>query len=206
MEPTPPKPGRPIINIIGDRIALGPPGPELLALVHRWSNDFEVRTLQGADPHPVSFEASKEKFDRSLRDETKATFCIYERSTLRPIGTTALEEIDRVHRAAEFDIRIGEKDCWGKGYGTETTRLMLDYGFTALGLHSIRLGVVSYNERAIRAYARAGFKLAGRIRQARRAGDRAYDLILMDCLATEFAGSMLHSLFPWAGDRRSAPE
>src|SRR5215472_11440097 len=126
----------------------------MLPLVPRWSNDFELRMLLGADLRPVSFEASKERFERALKDETKATFCIYERSTLRPIGTTALEEIDRVHRAAEFDIRIGEKDRWGKGYGTETTRLMLDYGFTVPGLHIVRLVVVSYNERAIRAYTR----------------------------------------------------
>jgi diamine N-acetyltransferase len=144
----------------------------------------------------MAFEASKERFERALGDETKAMFCIYERSTMRPIGTTSLEEINRIHSAAEFDIRIGEKDCWGKGYGTEATRLMLDYGFTALGLHSIRLVVLSYNERAIHAYTRAGFKRAGRIREAWRLGGRAYDLIQMDCLSTEFQSEVLHSLLP----------
>jgi RimJ/RimL family protein N-acetyltransferase len=91
---------------------------------------------------------------------------------------------------------VGEKDCWNKGYGTETTTLMLDYGFTALGLHNIMLRVFSYNERARRAYLRAGFKEIGRRREARRLAGRAYDVVYMDCLATEFEGSTLKHLLP----------
>jgi RimJ/RimL family protein N-acetyltransferase len=63
---------------------------------------------------------------------------------------------------------------------------MLDYGFTALGLHSIMLTVFSNNERGLRAYKRAGFRECGRRREAWRLGNRAYDVIYMDCLATEF--------------------
>jgi len=43
-----------------------------------------------------------------------------------------------------------------------------------------------FNQRGIRAYTRAGFKPAGRLREARRLGEHAYDEILMDCLASEF--------------------
>lgn len=63
-------------------------------------------------------------------------------------------------------IFLGEKDEWGKGYGTEATRLMLDYVFTALGLHNIMLKAFGYNERGIRAYRRAGFKEIGWRREA----------------------------------------
>jgi RimJ/RimL family protein N-acetyltransferase len=196
MEPTQVQSGQSVVNIVGERVALGPLVPELLPLVHKWLNDFEVRAYQGFELRPVSFDASKERFERAVKDETAARFCIYERSTMRAIGMTSLDDVNRVNRAAEFDIRIGEKDCWGRGYGTETTRLVLDYGFTALGLHNIHLRVLSYNERAIRAYTRAGFKLAGRLREAWRLGNRAYDLIYMDCLATEFQGSVLRSLLP----------
>jgi RimJ/RimL family protein N-acetyltransferase len=192
---------QPVISFGGEKIALGPIAHELLPIIYKWLNDFEVRALQGFELRPLSFDASKEWFERTLRDETKVMFCIYERSTMRPIGITSLEEIDRTHSAAEFDIRISEKDCWGKGYGTEATRLMLDYGFTLLGLHSIRLVVLSHNERAIRAYLRAGFKHAGRIREARRLGDQAYDLIQMDCLSSEFQNAELRSLLPNEGGR-----
>src|SRR5262249_27535125 len=95
------------------------------------------------------------------------------------------------HRRASFGILIGEKDCWGKGYGTEATRLILDYGFRQLGLHNIMLSVSSANTAAIRAYTRAGFHVIGARRECRREGDSVLDSIFMDCLATESEGPVL---------------
>jgi RimJ/RimL family protein N-acetyltransferase len=55
-----------------------------------------------------------------------------------------------------------------------------------LGLHNVLLSTYGYNERAVRAYTRAGFRVMGRQREAARLGDQVYDVIFMDCLATEF--------------------
>jgi len=60
------------------------------------------------------------------------------------------------------------------------------------------LTVLSFNGRGIRAYKRAGFKEIGRWREAHRFGGRAYDVIYMDCLATEFQSPLLHRLLPKA--------
>ena len=43
---------------------------------------------------------------------------LYEWATLRPIGNTALQGLDRRNRSASFGITIGEPECRGKGYGT----------------------------------------------------------------------------------------
>ena len=48
------------------------------------------------------------------------------------------------------------------------------------------LDTYSYNERAIRAYQRAGFHIIGHRREANRWGDKLYDQVLMDCVSTEF--------------------
>ncbi len=82
-------------------------------------------------------------------------------------------------------------DTRGKGYGTESTRLMLDYGFNALGLHNIMLEVYSNNERGIHAYRRAGFREIGRRREVFERGGRLHDVVYMDCLATEFESPFL---------------
>jgi len=58
------------------------------------------------------------------------------------------------------------------------------------------LRVISANTQAIRAYSRAGFRPIGRWRQAVRLGDRRYDVVLMDCLATEFRSPVLAALLP----------
>jgi RimJ/RimL family protein N-acetyltransferase len=186
----------PILNVVGEKVALGPIRRDLLPLYTRWMNDFEVlRTLSG-NVRPMTAEAEMSWYDQASKSESTINFTIYERATSRPIGNTSLMDVNHAHRTATFGILIGEKDCWGKGYGTETTRLMLDYAFTILGLHNVMLTVDSYNERGIRAYTRAGFKVIGRRREAHRLGGRPFDVILMDCLASELESSLLHKLLP----------
>ena len=94
-----------------------------------------------------------------------------------------------------FGISIADPAARGKGYGTEATRLMLDYAFTALGLHNVTLGAVAANPGAIRAYEKAGFREIGRRRQSWRIGAARYDEVLMDCLATEFVSPVLRHVF-----------
>jgi diamine N-acetyltransferase len=186
-----------IVNIVGERIALGPMRHELIPLYQRWINDFEVTRTLLFPMRPMSVEG-EENWYRSAAagPDTLITFTVYERATLRPIGTTELRDIDHRLRRANFGIVLGEKDCWGKGYGTETARLVLDYGFTALGLHNIMLTTRAFNERGIGAYRRAEFKECGRRREAHWLGGRAFDVVYMDCLATEFESPVLHRFLP----------
>ena len=189
MEPTQQPQDQPLINISGEKIALGPARRDLLPLYQRWINDFEVIRTLGARLRPMTWEAEEAWYVETSKSDT--LFTIYERATMRPIGNTGLHDIDHLHRTAEFGILIGEKECWGKGYGTETTRLMLDYGFNGLGLHNIMLTAFSFNERGLRAYTRAGFREIGRRREAFRLGGDAYDVVYMDCLATGFESPVL---------------
>ena len=188
----------PILTVVGQKVALGPLRKESAVLLGvKWLNDLEVtRTLSITAGRPFTLEAEQDWYDRVSRSDSDVLFAIYERATLRIIGSTGLHRIDHFNRTAEFGILIGEKDCWGKGFGTETARLMLDYAFNVLGLHNVMLKVFSYNERGIRAYARAGFKVIGRRREAHRLGGRAFDEIFMDCLATEFEGSAFAGILP----------
>ncbi|MDP8924170.1 MAG: GNAT family N-acetyltransferase [Chloroflexota bacterium] len=194
-----PTPGgeQPIVNVVGEKVALGPLRRELIPIYLKWVSDFEVTRTLGLALAPMTLEVEQDWYDRVTKGERIVPFTIYERATLRPIGNTDLTSIDHANRTANFGIMIGEKDCWGKGYGTEATRLMLDYAFTALGLHNVLLLVFAYNERGLRAYRRAGFKEIGRRREARRLAGRAYDVVYMDSLATEFESPVLRrSLAP----------
>lgn len=178
----------PLINIVGQRVALGPIHKDVLPILNKWENDFEVTFLLGDPIRPVGLEETETRYAPDSKGEQRDQihFIIYEKATLRPIGLAKLRDIDSRNRTATYGILIGEKDCWSKGYGTETTRLMLDYGFTVLGLHNINLTTCGYNERAIRAYERAGFRLIGKRREAQRWGDKVYPTVIMDCLASEF--------------------
>ncbi len=177
--------GAPIVNIIGARVALGPLRRDLLPTYQRWNNDFGMtRTLRSSGPWTrEQVAASYEELATAAR---AVNFTIYERAGWRPIGNTAWIDLDWRNRTAEFILLIGEADARGRGYGAETTTLMLDYAFTALGLHSVFLRVYEFNLGGRRVYERAGFREIGRRRACQSLGGRLWDVIYMDCLATEF--------------------
>jgi diamine N-acetyltransferase len=177
---------RPIINIEGDRVALGPHRRDLLPTYQRWINDFEaLRTLGAGPPQPTTME-QEEAWYAGNTNPGEVRFTIYERAGWHLIGTTALHGLEFRNRTAVFGIFIGEADARGKGFGTETATLMLDYAFTVLGLHSVMLTVAEYNLAGQRAYQKAGFREFGRRRQCRWMGGRLWDDVYMDCLAPEF--------------------
>jgi RimJ/RimL family protein N-acetyltransferase len=192
---TPTHEHRPIINILGDRVALGPPRRDLLPTYERWMNDFDTLYLAGYIPGPRTLEGLSASYDRWTNDDKHVRFDIYEVATWRPIGFVLLKDIDFNSRTAEFGIAIAEADCRGKGYGTEATRLLLDFAFTARNLHSVSLTTAEFNVAGQRAYEKAGFRVFGRQRQCWMAGGRLWDIIHMECLATEFESPVLRQVF-----------
>ncbi len=175
-----------IVNIVGEKVALGPLHRALLPLDYRWTSDFATLRMQGMTPTPFTMERIIRRYESGTADDAIILFAIYERATMRPIGVTNLQSIDARNGTAEFVIFIGEQAARGKGYGTETARLMLDYAFTALGLHNVMLTVYAYNPAAIRAYEKAGFTECGRRRASVWMGGRLWDTVYMECLASAF--------------------
>ena len=193
----------PIVNIVGERVALGPHRRDLLPTYQRWINDFTaLRTLGVVTPGPTTLEQEAVWYEAQASNEVR--FTIYERSSWRPLGTTTVHGIDHRNRTAVFGIFIGEADARGQGYGTEATRLTLDYAFTALGLHSVMLTVAEFNLAGQRAYERAGFREFGRRRQCRWLAGQLWDDVYMDCLATEFESPVLARIFV-PDEPRSSP-
>lgn len=88
-------------------------------------------------------------------------FIIYDKTSNIPVGSTYLRDIDKKNKKAEFGIFIGEDSARNKGIGTDTTSLMLEYGFKELQLNKISLRVFSNNFGAIKAYEKAGFEYEG---------------------------------------------
>src|SRR5438067_1761680 len=128
-EPTEQAQEKPILNIVGTKVALGPVHRALQPLLLKWANDFAVSILSGDPLKPTTQERLEAQYEQWNKDE-QHRWIIYEQSTLRPIGDVGLRQIDHRNGTAIFGILIGEKDCWNKGFGTEAAILILDYGFT----------------------------------------------------------------------------
>jgi diamine N-acetyltransferase len=153
---------------------------------------------------PATLEQAARGYDRGSMlwgSPGSFDFLVYERATMRPIGLTAINDVDQRNRTGEFAIVIGERDSWGKGYGTEVARLMLEFAFVGLGLHNVMLIVLAENAGGIKAYERAGFRVIGRRRGSYRMAGEPVDDIYMDCLATEFEPGAMRHLIPGASDR-----
>jgi RimJ/RimL family protein N-acetyltransferase len=184
----------PILNVEGDLVALGPLRRELLPLYTRWINDPAAARTLGAFL-PVTLEGETKWYDEWATLEKIVPFTIYARPELKPIGTASLFDVDHRNRAAVFGIFVGDPEYRGRGYGTETTRLVLDYAFTAVGLHNVMLTVFDLNPAGIRAYEKAGFKEFGRRKESQRIGGELRDEVFMQCLSTEFESPVLARIF-----------
>jgi RimJ/RimL family protein N-acetyltransferase len=185
----------PIINITGERVALGPIREDLLPLYERWENDFEVIRTHIQTPMPMTAETMRRWFERVRTGTARIPFTVYDREILQPIGLSGLMNVDMRNGTAELQITIAEASYRGRGYGTETARLVLDYAFTAVGLHSVMLTAVDYNHAGLRVYEKLGFREIGRRREAFLMAGRYRDVVYMDILAREFESPLLGRLF-----------
>lgn len=102
------------------------------------------------------------------------------------IGESVINEIDWELRSANFRICIfHSRDC-GNGIGGWVVAQTRDFAFGTLKLHRLELDVFSFNERAQKAYLKAGFKQEGVLRDAIRDGENYADDIIMAMLEKEW--------------------
>lgn len=172
-------------SLIGRRVYLRPFSKNDLSHVQKWFNDPQIRRLIG-EVTPMS-RAEAEKWYKQLRaDKNRIWFVIVLKRGNRVIGEAGLLRMFRPWRATDMSIIIGEKDAWGKGYGTEAGHLLLDYAFERLGFHRISIGVVGFNERALRFWEGLGFKKEGVHRDGYYCDSEYSDFVMMSILEDEF--------------------
>jgi RimJ/RimL family protein N-acetyltransferase len=179
-------PERPPI-IRGEHIYLRATERADVATFVRWFNDADVvRNL--AMFSPMSDAAETAWFDRMLASQgtTDYHFVICLLADGRPIGTIGLHDISWKDGTADFGIAIGEKEEWNKGHGTDALRAICDFGFGALRLERIGLYVYAGNDRARRAYEKAGFVHEGTLRRAHFARGEHHDVHVMSLLRSEW--------------------
>jgi RimJ/RimL family protein N-acetyltransferase len=174
--------------IEGPRVVLRRHRPENLVAFQRWYSDPEVARLTRYQDGPMRRDEIERFFAARALGPDSLALAVHLREGNRLIGTCALSQLDSDNGSALYHITIGEKDAWGRGYGTEATRLMLRHAFTTLSLHRVALSVFSFNERAIRSYRSCGFVVEGRAREAIWRDGRWWDEVSMSILERDWAG------------------
>jgi RimJ/RimL family protein N-acetyltransferase len=158
-----------------------------LPLYASWFRDYEVeRFLLPEVVIPMTDEAEAEWYERASKSTDGYTFgiCTLDENIL--IGNCSLFEISQKNRVATFGIFVGNKEYWGKGYGSDATRIMLRFAFDELNLNRVQLEVYAFNQRAIRAYEKVGFVHEGTRRAALFREGRYHDIHMMAILSEEW--------------------
>jgi RimJ/RimL family protein N-acetyltransferase len=152
-------------------------------------NTFEMRRFIG-NTFPMSKNAEREWFEKATKynpwRDGQIVLAIEDKKTKQFLGTISLFDISKPSQRAELGIAIHNKDNFGKGYGTDSIKVMLWIGFHILGLHSIYLYHASFNERGRRVYEKVGFKSVGVFREVVYMEGEYHDLMAMDILRSEF--------------------
>jgi RimJ/RimL family protein N-acetyltransferase len=100
----------------------------------------------------------------------------------RHIGNIKIGPVVPRHLYADVSYFIGEREAWGKGYGTDAVRIATRFGFERLGLHRCQAGLYESNVGSQRVLEKAGYSLDGRLAKQLRIGDRWEDHVWFGAL------------------------
>jgi RimJ/RimL family protein N-acetyltransferase len=92
----------------------------------------------------------------------------------RHIGNCMYYDIDVNKKQTELGILIGDREYWGKGYGTDALTILVDYIFREIEIDRIYLKTLDWNIRAQLCFQKCGFIPCGRVT---RSGN---DFIIME--------------------------
>ncbi len=170
----------------GERVRLVALDPEEGARPYiRWCRDSEYQRLADDDAIRLWELGQEKEFSEKLL-ESVYLFMIRTRAEDKVIGTLDLHNINWSVGDAWVGIGVGEREYWGRGYGTEAMQLIVRYGFEQLNLRRISLTVFEYNQRAVHSYQKIGFQEEGRMRQWVNREGRRWDLIYMGLLRADW--------------------
>ena len=142
---------------------------------YSWHTDAELTALDAAPKLTISFSRYFMDYAMELRltNSASRSFAI-ETPEGKHIGKIGYYAIDEVNGEAELGIMIGDRDYWGKGYGSDAVTTLIDYIFRKTNLKRIHLKSLEWNIRAHQCFHGCGFTICGR-----RVSD-VYSFILME--------------------------
>lgn len=169
----------------GNLVHLRPLERADIPTLRRWMNDPEV-TQYLMRALPLMEKEEEEWIDNLSRDKNNFGLAIVATEDSRLIGSIGLHAVNWQQRTATTGTVIGEKDCWGKSYGTEAKMLLLDFAFNALDLYGVLSRVMDWNTRSLAYAKKSGYQEVGRIPKwlHRQDGTRCDEVLLVITQAT----------------------
>jgi RimJ/RimL family protein N-acetyltransferase len=148
---------------------------------YRWRIDDELAELDATSPIRVSLQ----EFTRILQDELRHSMPWVRRYGIDThdglhIGNCMFYDIDTASGEGELGIMVGDRDYWGKGYGTDAMAHLVEECFKMPSMRRLYLHTLAWNARARKAFPKCGFR---EVREVRRSGR---DFVLMEVTREEW--------------------
>jgi RimJ/RimL family protein N-acetyltransferase len=170
------------VHVLGDQpvlrgrlVRLEPAGPEHLdGLWPLYSGGDDSGFM---DPvAALTREQTRAGLARARERRDRADWAVVRAEDGAVVGEAVLMDLDEDNASMSYRVALVGPAVFGRGYGTETTRLVRDFAFETLGLHRLALEVNAFNAPAIAVYAKVGFVLEGVRREAVRRDGGWYDV------------------------------
>lgn len=161
-----------------------------LPVYRQWLANEKVNQYLEMGWKPLADIELEAVYKEATESQITVVFVVCDLETNKPVGTTGLYLIHWPGRRAQFRILLGEPGCYNRGFGTEVTRLVVDYGFNILNLETIYLGTNAENQGALKCYENAGFIREGVNRKFVYRNGRYYDSVMMSVIREDWQSSV----------------
>lgn len=151
-------------------------------------NDEEVKKFLDSNiPFPMS-KIQEEEWIKSRKAGESFTydFAIEDLESGKYIGGCSINECSTKNRNCVIGIMIGDKEYWGKGYGSDALKVLIKFIFEEVNMKKIKLGVFSFNKRAIACYKKIGFTEEGTLKKELYRNGEYHDVIYMAIFKDDF--------------------
>ncbi len=129
-----------------------------------WRSDPELVTFDAVPPLRMSWEDYQRVYAGEVRNPPVRQLSLgIEDETGVHIGNVMYYNLDEFAGQVELGIMIGRRDYWGRGYGAEAVRLMVEHIFGSTGVHRVYLHTLTWNVRAQKSFGKAGFVPVGEV-------------------------------------------
>lgn len=171
-------------KMIGEHLYLSPINTDEVDIYLQWMNDQAVAVNFGQYNKLVSSKSDMKWLYEPSKDMHRYAMVLLDGDVL--IGSISLHNIDNLNRNAFIGIFIGNEEHRGIGYGFESIRLILNYGFKVMNLHNIMLTVHADNYAGIACYKKVGFRETGRMAEWVFKDGKYIDKLYMGIMEHEF--------------------
>jgi RimJ/RimL family protein N-acetyltransferase len=144
--------------------------------------DDETLRLTGSHQKAAGLGELERWYATRAAHADRLDLSIIERATGEWAGEVVLNDLNADNECCGFRILLQGPRFYGRGLGTQASRLVLDYAFGVVGVHRVELQVYDFNPRARHVYEKLGFVLEGTMREALRWDGQWVDCHLMALL------------------------